>query len=455
VTSDGIGFVVYKAAAAVPTKEEAETDEDKKREREDALSQGKVDTEAFEKSFAGTPKAWYKKLVADLDASLALLASMEKFGDERLKDAAPSYRKLRDAVQELRIGAGALLGRKLELDPDPPEEQAAAEAAQAEAEAAAGGAGQIPIAPRNREDAARRIAAVAKFLRSETPTDPASYLMLRGFRWGELRAGGPAVDPMILAAPPTEIRTRLKGLMLRMQWNELLDSAEDVMATPFGRGWLDLQRYVITALENLGSDYEVVRNAIRGSLRSLLRDIPGLPDMTLMDDLPTTNAETRAWLRSQGIEPQPGEAAESEEPAGESAPSISADSLDRMVRGAGTSNPQRAVEVLMRAAAQEKSERARFLRKSEAARIMVESGLEAVASPILEEMLTLIDEHKLEDWEASETVAQPMALLHRCLAKLQSDSTTKEALYLRVCRLHPLLAMQLAASPANNDDQGT
>jgi type VI secretion system protein ImpA len=86
---------------------------------------------------------------------------------------------------------------------------------------------------------------------------------------------------------------------------------------------------------------------------------------------------------------------------------------------------------------------------------MVESGLEAVAGPILEEMLTLIDEHKLEDWEASETVAQPMALLHRCMAKLQSDSTAKEALYLRVCRLHPLLAMQLAASPAYNDDQGT
>jgi hypothetical protein len=65
-------------------------------------------------------------------------------------------------------------------------------------------------------------------------------------------------------------------------------------------------------------------------------------------------------------------------------------------------------------------------------------------------MLSLIDEHKLEDWEASDTVALPMALLHRCMAKLQADTSAREALYLRVCRLHPLMAMQLA----NNDNQG-
>jgi hypothetical protein len=217
------------------------------------------------------------------------------------------------------------------------------------------------------------------------------------------------------------------------------------MATPFGRGWLDLQRYVVTAVDNMGPEFEVAGKAIRGALRSLLRDIPGLPDMTLMDDLPTANAETRTWLKSQGIVGGAGE-----EPEEEAAPSVPTEAVDRLMRGASVSNPQRAVDMLMRAAAQEKSERSRFLRKSEAARIMVDSGLEAVASPILEEMLRLIDDHKLEDWEASETVALPMALLHRCMAKLQADSTAREELYLRVCRLHPLMAMQLA----NNDNQG-
>jgi type VI secretion system protein ImpA len=445
VTANGISYVTYKASEGVPTKDVAAEDNAKRIEREDALKAGKIDAEEFDKAFAGTQKAWYKKLVADLDASLVLVDAIEKVGDQRLKDAAPSFRKLRDCVRELRISTGSLLSRKLELDPDPPEEQAAADAAQAEAELAAGGTGQIPIAPRNREDAARRIAAVAKFLRTETPADPASYLLLRGFRWGELRAGGPNVDPMILAAPPTEVRTRLKGLMLRMQWPELVDAAEDVMATPFGRGWLDLQRYVVTAVDNMGPEFEVAGKAIRGALRSLLRDIPGLPDMTLMDDLPTANAETRTWLKSQGIVGGAGE-----EPEEEAAPSVPTEAVDRLMRGASVSNPQRAVDMLMRAAAQEKSERSRFLRKSEAARIMVDSGLEAVASPILEEMLRLIDDHKLEDWEASETVALPMALLHRCMAKLQADSTAREELYLRVCRLHPLMAMQLA----NNDNQG-
>ncbi len=114
--------------------------------------------------------------------------------------------------------------------------------------------------------------------------------------------------------------------------------------------------------------------------------------------------------------------------------------------------PNRGVELLMREAAQEKSERARFLRRSQAARIMVEAGLEAVAVPILREMVEQIDRHSLEDWEAGDTVAQPLGLLYRCLRKLDEDSSTAEELYLRVCRLDPLQAIQFTNSAPGGDD---
>jgi len=60
--------------------------------------------------------------------------------------------------------------------------------------------------------------------------------------------------------------------------------------------------------------------------------------------------------------------------------------------------PQKGIELLMREADQEKSSRARFLRRSEAAQIMVDTGLEAVALPMLKELLEQIEAHKLEDW---------------------------------------------------------
>ena len=93
----------------------------------------------------------------------------------------------------------------------------------------------------------------------------------------------------------------MKGLLLEAKWPQLLEAGEGVMATPAGRGWLDLQRYVLSACDGLGSQFESVARAIRGELRALLEDVPGLVTMTLMDDMPTANPETRRWLQDQGV----------------------------------------------------------------------------------------------------------------------------------------------------------
>ena len=57
----------------------------------------------------------------------------------------------------------------------------------------------------------------------------------------------------MLEAPPTEVRQKLKRLAQEGQWEEVLNTAETAMAMPCGRGWLDLQRYVVRACEELGS----------------------------------------------------------------------------------------------------------------------------------------------------------------------------------------------------------
>jgi hypothetical protein len=77
------------------------------------------------------------------------------------------------------------------------------------------------------------------------------------------------------------------------------------------------------------------------------------------------------------------------------------------------------MELLMRAATQEKSARARFLRRAQAAEVMVGAGMEPVALPILRDLLEQIETHRLEEWEAGETVAQPLG----CSTAARSGST--------------------------------
>ncbi len=478
LTSDGYDLVAYRESRAVPTEADASGDLAKGELRRKSLAEGKLGPEVFEAAFNATPKAWYRGLLADLDAARAALAELQGVADERLGEASPNLLKLRTALDEVRSIVSQLLARKLEADPDPapaavaeasprpagdaaepasanggpiaangasPGAEPAAPAA-ARAPATASPAGPLAPTPRDRGDAIGRVVGAVRFLRVEGPGDPAPYLILRALRWGELRASRP-LDPRLLVAPPTDVRSHLKELALDGRFADLLEAGEEVMAQPYGRGWLDLQRYSVSACEALGGAYDVVASAVTGALRGLLRDLPELPDLALMDDSPAANAETRAWLRAQGLA---GAAAEEEAPVAEDRSAGRRDALARAQALLRAGDTQRAIQLLLAEADQEKSARARFLRRSQAAQLMVDSGFEGVALPILQEMGTLIERHGLDQWEAGETVAQPLGLLYRCLNRLQPGTSEREALYLRICRLDPLQAMQLASSAAPN-----
>jgi type VI secretion system protein ImpA len=461
LNSERHSVIDYRAARAVPTREEAEQDTDKQEQREQAIAEGVMTPEDFEAAFLATPVEWYRALMADMDGALAAVGDLDRVCADRFGTDAPGFRTLRDALQDVRQVAGQLLARKLENEPgqEPGVEGVSLSEAVAAADpgGAAGAASPAAPSPRpaavraeapaNREEAAAWIAAAAALLRRERPTHPAPYLAVRGFRWGELRGTGGPIDPKLLAAPRTELRTRLKELLLDARWGELLEAAEEVMATPQGRGWLDLQRYALGACDGLGGEYDAVRAAIRGSLRSLLADLPELPSLTLMDDSPVANAETLTWLRQEGLlEGQPEEAA----PAGERRrPAVTRDAYDIARDRAAGGDARGAMELLMREAMQEKSARARFLRRTQAAEIMVGAGLEAVAMPMLRELLTQVEAHQLEEWESGETVAHPMGLLYRCAVRLDSGEINAQDLYERICRLDPVQAIRL------NDHSGT
>ena len=453
LNKSGHSWFKYKEARSLGYEADAAKDEKKLAARQAGLADKKLTPEEFDKAFEATPKAWYKHLVADLDGCAQAIEALDALGQDKFGEAAPSYTELQRALEDVGDVARMLLAKKLEVDPDPPEPIAIG---MERPGVTSGGSGPPTAEPTSAEEATARIASAARFLRRADPHNPASYLLLRGFRWGELRAHGGDLDPKLLTAPPTHVRTHIKSLMLDGKWPELLDAGEEVMATPYGRGWLDLQRYELTACAHLGAAYEVVAAAVRAALVTLLRDLPQVLDLGLMDDTPTANAETRAWFQSEGVLAMAAEAAAevSARPAAavpEARLRLGRSAFDRAMEEVRAGRPHKGIELLMREAEQEKSSRARFLCRSQAAGIMVDAGLEAVAMPILKELIEQIEAHKLEDWEVGEAVARPMGLMYRCLQKLGGDTETKESLYRRICRLDPLQAMAFPGGGGGND----
>lgn len=458
----GHDFFKFKESRIVGYEADAASDPKKLQARQQALEEGKLPAEEFDRGFDATPKAWYKELAAEVDGSVDALGDLDRVGRERFGDSAPNFLRLQDTLAEVQRVVRQLLARKLELDPDPPEPVSSPQPGpiggnteplrdgvpEAPSESGRSVAGYEAT---DRETAAANAIGAARFLRRSEPRNPTSYLLLRGFRWGELRAQGGSLNPRLLEAPSSQVRGHLKGLLLDARWAQLLEAVEGIMATPVGRGWLDLQRYALSACEGLGSEFEPVSRAIRGELRALLADLPDLTTMTLMDDMPTANEETQQWLRDQALNgaqrPSGGTAEQGAvmERNGQGRPLDRA--WDRAMTEVHAGRAQRGIQLLMDELAREKTPRARFLRRTQIARIMVDSGLEAIAAPILLELLSLIENHKLSDWESGDLVAEPMALLYRCIEKLPAEVAagdhSRETLYPRICSLDPLQAMAL------------
>ncbi|HXP84553.1 MAG TPA: type VI secretion system protein TssA [Bryobacteraceae bacterium] len=465
ITRGGYDFFKYKESRGVGYEDTSASDQQQQL-RATKISERLLTPEEFDKDSDATPTATYEAWRATLESCLEEMDAMQLLGEEKFGNQAPSFNPLRTAVEEVRHQIRMFLQKRGE--PAPAAEAAAEPEAEPAAEATEWGA--APAAPRVKrsvvglepvdvDDAAARLDAIARFLRQQDANSPGPYLLLRGYRWGELRGYGEYPDPMNLIPPSSGVRQNIRRLSLESNWSELLELAETAMAQPCGRAWLDLQRYVVRAAEESG--YTAVGQAIRSELRLLLADLPALPTWTLMDDTPTANVETQTWLKEVAPPPEAATAPQESYVPPPSVPSsmsdeethaspvaegepIPPDTFDLALEAARQGRSSDAIQMLADEIPRQRSGRARFQRKLQLAQICMTTGHEALAQPILEELMSSIDTHRLEDWEASDAVAHPLALLYRCLKKTESDAQVKNKLYARISRLDPVQALECA-----------
>jgi type VI secretion system protein ImpA len=447
----------YQQSREVGYEDLAKTDEAKKK-RAALVKEGKLTPEAFDKVFEETPKKFYAQAEQDLDACLSTLTQLKKTCDEKFGDDGPAFGPLQSSLVAGRHLIHGFLQKKREKEPDPVEVVATAEnAAAGEAQADAAGPVRTGILisvetssePADRVDAIRKIAEAAAFLRKREPTSPASYLMLRGLRWGELRAAVDLADPTRLEAPPTDLRRHLKKLLLDKKYEPLLEAAESAMALPCGRAWLDLQRFVVEACDALGGGYEAISRAIRSELKALITDIPQLLDATLMDETPVANAETRAWLVSLSqatSEPAPAadaplRASASSNGTGSRWPGQLTDAYASALQALREGQERKAFEILQQDIARKRSGRERFRRRMQLVEICASTNKGNVAQPILDDLAAAIENHKLDEWEDPGVVAGALATIMKMSTKIQADKAQQQKLFERICRLDPAQAL--------------
>ena len=461
ITRDGHDWFRYKESLSVPSEQDAGSDENKQQIRRAAVADGKLTPEEWNAAFEAMSREYYDNLANEIQQSRESLTALDELSTEKFGDDAPSFLTLRDTLEEIGNTVRILLLKKGgPIQPGGAEEEPAEEeAAPAEVESqtaaparATRAKATLSAEPENAEDAARRVAAVARWLRSQDARSPVPFLLLRALRWGELRANPYELDWRMLEAPPTEMRQNIKRLSQEGENQQLLEAGEEVMATPSGRAWLDLQRFVLGACDSLG--YDAAARAIRSEIKALLADYPQLLEASLNDDTQAANAQTREMFQPPPPPPPPPPAEQAEdqsehfgappaEPVHANGGPVAPDDEELIREAIRTGRTNDAVELVSQRLTQENTGRSRFQRKTQLAMVCMASGHEAVAFPILRELAGEIGERRLEAWESPAMIAHTLSLFYRCLGRMNAPAEERQRVYADICRLDPKRALEL------------
>jgi type VI secretion system protein ImpA len=241
---------------------------------------------------------------------------------------------------------------------------------------------------------------------------------------------------------------------LAKRWQELLDVAENAMALPCSRAWLDLQRLVCQACTALGPEYAAIESAIRSELKCLLEDLPELLDASLLDDTPAANAETRAWLRGLSERPAPASAVPAaESPASapdgspppplplSSWPARAADAYELAQDALKAGQPEKAFAIMQQEISGQRTGRGKFERTLQLVQLCVAAGKDAIAQPLVDDLAAAIENHKLDDWEDREMIAAALTTVMTVSKRVQASASERQKLFDRICRLDPVRAL--------------
>jgi type VI secretion system protein ImpA len=154
---------------------------------QEAIAEGKITGEQFNKAVSETPRAYYENLLEDINETKERLQSLEKTVDEKFGRGAPSLIKIRTVIDEYFSLVNGIVKQKREQDPSYRAEDSA-DANGGSQGSVSSSVGRATVAnwagePRSREEAFQRLNIIAGYLRRVEPQHPVSYLLERAVKW--------------------------------------------------------------------------------------------------------------------------------------------------------------------------------------------------------------------------------------------------------------------------------
>lgn len=250
-----------------------------------------------------------------------------------------------------------------------------------------------------------------------------------------------------LPAPSAERVKKYTDALAAKEFETLLSEAEASFSqAPF---WLDLHRYVASALENLGDEYEAAHRAVIAGLRAFLSNFPDVLDLRFVDGKPFADDQTRAWIQDEVmVSASAGGDSSQAAGGGEALPWREAEKEAKKLAAKGKF--KEGIALFRDGLALAGSERERFHWRLYQAKYCLENSQVDIAVPQLEALDSQLTVLRMDAWEPS-LVTEAVSLLLLAYVTLletkkKNDAGLKqkaEVLYNRLCSMDLEAALQV------------
>jgi type VI secretion system protein VasJ len=323
--------------------------------------------------------ATYETLQTASDKLGELLA----FCDQKFTENPPSFGGFIKLVKEM-------------AEKHKPKPVETASAADASAAATQSGPAQGPIA--SSDDAYMSIQNGAYWLLENSKTDAFAYRIIRMLKWAPWQEAIPNVGGRTqFPAPYPHVLEAYRGMFDAQAWADLVKGGEDAFSGDGMGFWLDLQRFICTAMAGLGPEYSACSKAIRTELALLLSRLPTLPNLSFEDGTPFADPMTQEWIQSDVFSLLGGGGSAGPAPIKKKGDVGEEQKQATILLGEG--KLEAAIHVLRTGLANDSSEKNNFDRKLIMAELLYKGNKAHVASSLLEGLKSSIEKHSLPAWD--------------------------------------------------------
>jgi type VI secretion system protein VasJ len=382
-----------------------------------------------------------EEVLKDLDQLLA----------EKLGDAYAGPGQLRSLLREKIRAIPEPVQQAPAAAEAPQAVQAAQPVVQAPVQAPVAAAAATSAADVDRSVAANTeaIVAAAAILRAAEPSRAWAYELHRRAIWMSIqemptiREGTETYVP----APDGYTQNTIAELRDGQKWFDLLNAAED--ASPQYLFWLDLHRYVATALERLGPQYLAAREAVGREVTHFVSRIPNVVSLTFSGGTPFADSATKGWLEEEARKYGGGGGS-----AAAAAVSAEDEEIAKRFEEAQTMVREgkipEGLAVASALADRAPDARTRFRARLTVGKMALDAPKPEMARAMFEHLVGEIEKHGLEIWEPALCATTYAYLLSatREVSRARGgapDLVAKEQyLFDKLCRLDPAAAIKLS-----------